>query len=510
MEKKKIKTWAKVLILLAAAGVFLLAAAFTFLYDGFGIVSDMLDWQAQLPEDMEIDTSLSQVYTTGENDYLYVRVSQERSPYIDIQGYIDDYFDRFLHSQEYLDANNMEITRHETEGMKHITTVHVGDMPEGMADTYTYVTLRTYTRYFFRALLKYDSRGGAADLAQGAVDVFIDTFSAKISKRDKTLNTDFSPSLPKEWSQETRKAYEKLSEADSPYFGVFSGDLEGIEEELGHDFPIILEYFHLNGQFPLEDMEKAYSQGKLTELTLQCTVNNNTDLYTAVPILDIIKGEYDEELHAMAKRAAEFGHPFLFRLNNEMNSDWTSYSGIVTLSDPDLYVAAWRYIYEIFQKEGVDNAIWVFNPNDKDYPPASWNSFLAYYPGDEYVQMIGVTGYNTGTYYADVTGEKWRGFQDIYDEIEEAFSGHFSRFPWIITEFASSSVGGDKAGWIEDMFRHITDYGNIKAAVWFNSADYDYRPGKEGVEARPYWIDETEDTLRAFKEGLQGSPETFF
>ena len=73
-----------------------------------------------------------------------------------------------------------------------------------------------------------------------------------------------------------------------------------------------------------------------------------------------------------------------------MNSDWTSATGgPIILNDPDLYVEVWRRIYRIFQEEGVNNAIWVFNPNNIAFPPCGYNSSLAYYPGNEYVQMFG-------------------------------------------------------------------------------------------------------------------------
>ena len=96
--------------------------------------------------------------------------------------------------------------------------------------------------------------------------------------------------------------------------------------------------------------------------------------------------------------------------------------------------------------------------------------------------------------------EKWKEFKDIYDEIEQKYESHFSKFPWIITEFASSSVGGDKAKWIENMFNNISNYPNIKAAVWFNSADYN---PENGEISRPYWLTETNETLKAFKNGLK-------
>ncbi|MBO5918320.1 MAG: hypothetical protein J6Q14_06100, partial [Oscillospiraceae bacterium] len=201
-----------------------------------------------------------------------------------------------------------------------------------------------------------------------------------------------------------------------------------------------------------------------------------------------------------ARDAAAFGHPFLFRLNNEMNSDWTSYGGVVNLADPQIFTAVWQRIYRIFQEEGVDNCIWIFNPHDRQAPPSNWNNSLAYYPGTEYVQMIGVTGYNNGTYYTQ-WAEEWRDFEDIYDQIWEEYQPHFGAFPWIITEFASSGIGGDKVEWMEEMFDHIEDYPNIRIAVWFSFADFDDANG--GTPARTYWLDETPETLEAFRQGLK-------
>ena len=147
----------------------------------------------------------------------------------------------------------------------------------------------------------------------------------------------------------------------------------------------------------------------------------------------------------------------------------------------------------------MDNCIWIFNPHDRSAPPSKWNDALAYYPGNEYVQLLGVTGYNNGTYYSH-QAETWRSFAEIYDRVEELYQPHFSTFPWIITEFASSGIGGDKAQWIRDMFQQIGEYENIKIAVWFSHADYDGE-----TPARTYWLDETQESLQAFKEGLQGS-----
>ncbi len=494
---------------LAALGVIAIALAYVFAYDGFHIVYHALSWDARLPEDMELDMSLSEKYVTGRNDYLYVRVSKESSPYLDVQEYIDHYFDRFYMSPDWQEANNARILRDETRGKEHIITLRVGSIPEGYEDTYSFITLRTNTRYFIRALLKYDSRLHETE-GQRAVDAFADSLGFGFKRPGHRLETDYAPVVPDNWSEETRETYRRISEADGVWFGAFSADIDALEERLERELPVALTYFHLNEPLPVEKLEDWYEQGKLTELTLQMTVTANDGLdRSPSPLIDVTAGRYDEALEAMAAALKDFGHPVLFRLNNEMNSDWTSYSGVVNLADPELYIAAWRYVYDFFEDRGVDNTIWIWNPNDRDFPPANWNSWTAYWPGNGYAHILGVTGYNNGTYYARETGEEWRSFTKIYDDIDREFAGAFDRFPWMITEFSSSSVGGDKPGWIEDMFAHMGDYERIKIAVWFDYADFDYSKPDAPV-ARPYWLAETEETLNAFKKGLDGTPDRFF
>ncbi|NLF44461.1 MAG: hypothetical protein GX581_00145, partial [Syntrophomonadaceae bacterium] len=119
---------------------------------------------------------------------------------------------------------------------------------------------------------------------------------------------------------------------------------------------------------------------------------------------------------------------------------------------------------------------------------------LAYYPGDDYVDIIGLTGYNTGTYYP---GELWRSFGEIYDPLYNTYSSYFSH-PFIITEFGSNSAGGDKAAWVQDMFRQIDQYPQIKAAIWWNGTDWD----QNEEPARIYRLDENRAVMDAFKKGL--------
>jgi beta-mannanase len=118
-----------------------------------------------------------------------------------------------------------------------------------------------------------------------------------------------------------------------------------------------------------------------------------------------------------------------------------------------------------------------------------------YYPGDDVVDIVGLTGYNTGTYFAN---DPWREFPDIYQPLYANYSAWFDK-PFIIGEFGSNSVGGDKVAWINTMFREMPKFNRIKVAIWWSGIDWD----ENGRPGRIYKLDETPATEDAFRRGLK-------
>ena len=300
------------------------------------------------------------------------------------------------------------------------------------------------------------------------------------------------------WNDETKTYYQNtFINSDKMQWGLFDAshlnDLtrtKALEEELQYKFPVLLRYQMIGeSEFPKEEMESAYLDGRTVELTLQYAGTEEVILY------EILDGKYDDYLNNYAKQVHEFGHPILFRLNNEMNGDWVTYSAYHASKDTDMYIEVWKYVHEIFEKNKVDNAIWVWNPNHHSKPNYKWNHPLMYYPGSEYIDVVGLTAYNTGTYHE---GETWRSFKDLYDEIYYQYADWFEH-PLMITEFASSSIGGDKVKWINDMFNEMDKYERLRLAIWWSWQDFD----AEGNPARLYFLDENENTTNAFKEGLR-------
>lgn len=267
----------------------------------------------------------------------------------------------------------------------------------------------------------------------------------------------------------------------------------GLEKDLDYHFDFLVWYQNIDMDFPLAMLENAYQDKRYVELTLQ-TTSFDQEKNRGISY-EILNGSYDDFLNNYACQLREFGHPVLFRLNNEMNGDWCWYSSFFSSKDSEIFKGVWRYIYNIFQENGVDNAVWVWNPHDIAFPGFKWNHCLNYFPGEEYVDIIGLTGYNTGTYYKD---EVWRDFASIYYPLYNDYSRVFA-YPFMITEFSCSSVGGDKLKWIENMFAEIGNFDRLRVAIWFNGIDRD----SYGNPARIYRMDENEAMIDAFARGLQ-------
>lgn len=493
------------------------------------LVNYLDGYQMGFPAGAEFDFSRSPLYTRVTGNGWDAVISRERATYegmkdvisfelgtffpflhsSGVQNYVNHYELRFLQSPEWQANNRVRLVDMGGDPDELIwRQFEVDDPGDAEYEVYFYAFIYTGSREYIRVALRchnYDVVGPSIlPWIERAVQP--ENFHVFDPTGVGHYDTDFYPDLDAATlSDETRALYDELQNGDTLKWGIFtsdaftnlgSGSMEEIERELDYTFDAALIYVHYGHDFPTEFMEGNYRRGRIVELTYQATENNNEDMFAHTPFLDMYRGECDDEIRRFARAAAEYGHPFLFRLNNEMNSDWTSYSGVVNMADPQLYIDVWRRFYRIFREEGVNNCLWIYNPNDRNAPPSKWNDSLAFYPGNGYVQLLGVTGYNNGTYYTK-WNEQWRDFTTIYDEIWNLYEPHFSRFPWIITEFASSSYGGDKAAWIDEMFAHIGDYPNIKLAVWFSAADYD-----GDVPARPYWLDETPETLAAFRRGL--------
>jgi beta-mannanase len=198
------------------------------------------------------------------------------------------------------------------------------------------------------------------------------------------------------------------------------------------------------------------------------------------PLVEIIQGEHDAYIHAEAQKAKALGVQILMRWGHEMNGNWYPWAGYINgeggdadagdgdggvpSSGPAKYVAAWRHVHDIFVAEGATNVVWVWCTNSNDVPDAPWNHWTEYYPGDDYVDWVGIDAYNWGnssscciwtTFAALLTGSPYQDYA--------------AKKPIMLPETASAEVGGNKAAWIMAMHQNLTtEFRGIRAVVWFD------------------------------------------
>ncbi len=487
---------------------------------------------------------------------------EDKSPYGDTERgwltYRDEWITRYIADDTFLSYNRISRTRPALESdtllpgysvLRYDTVIEdAGDIAMPFSHIAVIRPENEYARFFLIVM-------SSETNAESTMDAMVRSFR-EIPREGTAKNREavFPCEVPEYWNAETKAYYQKLREQKTVDWGFFSASMVDeedpeeyerqagrIEREyarltaaVGAPYGVMPTYTHIAwgdriNHFPSK-MAALYAGGNgfngkpVLQFTYQFTTHNNTELNRYTPMFDILRGRFDETFRALAREIRAYGKPVLFRLNNEMNSDWTSYCGLVTLLDPSLFVQSWERLYRLFREEGVDNTIWIFNPVAKSTPYSRWGEDLCYLPDLGTVQLLGLTAYEPGN------GISLRPFEEIYRELSEKNSPYFDLYPAIISEFGAGAGGeqmfdtdtkttrptrlgrnaGRQAKWIEEMFRCLARADTpqcafcrqIKAAVWFNCNDYTVVDGKPAV-TNYYDMDEgTPDSLGAFRRGL--------
>ncbi len=234
-------------------------------------------------------------------------------------------------------------------------------------------------------------------------------------------------------------------------------NISQLENIIGRKLAIDMHFYKLNRVFPTELEQWDVDNGRIPLIT-----------WCSPPLNDVVQGVYDNLFKERANALKQFGRPVFFRWAWEMNGNWYLWSGALNGKNPALYVAAWRHVHDIFVSEGANNVVWVWAPSSTKVPDATWNKTADYYPGDNYVDWIGVDGYNRGD-------NDWRSLQDIFAKFYSHWAAVAPNKPIMISETGAVEEGGDKAAWLSIIAGTLKkDFPKVKAFVYFDS-----RPIKE-------------------------------
>ncbi|MGB9639514.1 MAG: endo alpha-1,4 polygalactosaminidase, partial [Anaerolineales bacterium] len=280
------------------------------------------------------------------------------------------------------------------------------------------------------------------------------------------------------------------------YHGVYPGgktgeesdltiqDLQTYEQAAGKSVAWV--YFSHNWyesrHFPIQTSSWIRAKGSVPYIRLMLRSSAETDvaepLYTLQAILD---GEFDPDIHQWCATASQFSTPLLAEYGTEVNGRWFSWNGVWNGGDkragygdptqpdgPERFRDAYRHIIQICREAQATNIKWVFHLNGDDWPEASWNHFENYYPGDEWIDWIGVSIYAAQSPLDDY----WNDFRAKFDAVYPRIIALAPQKPLIVAEFGAPKNNplGDQAEWARSALIDLTAmrWNNLIGFSWWN------------------------------------------
>jgi len=243
-------------------------------------------------------------------------------------------------------------------------------------------------------------------------------------------------------------------------------------------------YWYQSRKFPTETALWIRNAGSIPyiRLMLQSDIkfSGNESIYTLQNILD---GQFDADFHTWCVGARDFSTHLLVEYGTEINSDSFPWSGIrngagktdgygdPTFPDgPERFRDAYRHIIQICRDAGAVNITWVFHIDSDSYPDTPWNKFENYYPGDDWIDWIGISIYGVQT----PTDIYYKIFRINLEKVQPRIIKLAPDKPIIIAEFGSAKNNPfiDQVKWTSDALTTITSlrYKNLIGFAWWNEA----------------------------------------
>ena len=241
---------------------------------------------------------------------------------------------------------------------------------------------------------------------------------------------------------------------------------------------MIFSHWGNDPQFPSGYGPTVRDQGKTLVLFWEAVDYNRP--YGSQPEYSydaVIRGDLDQFFKNYAAGAKAYGGPVILIPYSEFNGDWFPWGVNIGNNSPQKLVQAFRHIRVLFS--GAPNVKFGWVPNAE---AGGNDNISAAYPGDAYVDYVGVDGFNFG------------GGEEL--TFSQLFGSTLSRLTQFNKPAMVFSMGthaaSNKAAWITDALTvQIPKYPQVKGWLWFNeNKETDWR-----VQSDP-------QSLAAFKAAL--------
>jgi hypothetical protein len=320
--------------------------------------------------------------------------------------------------------------------------------------------------------------------AEGPLDAVLQSVGASVAKLEARYLLEgrtHTRAQALAWFGPYRNDPARLRQPDRILLGAFDDNtseslqpIAALEDSLRTHLPIIQLYSAWGSKedeaFPLQKVEAIASLGSLPLITWEPWLSDFAPEDVPAALADaktrdkagmqaVAAGSFDAYLDRWAAAAKKTGKPLLVRLGHEMNDPYR-YPWGPQNNEPKDFIAAWRHVVTRFRQAGATNVLWVWSPHPA-YP------FATYYPGDAFVDWVGVGTLNYGTV---ATWSQWWSFADIFGKYYPQLAAY--QKPIIITEFGSLKVGGSRSQWFADALHDLpAKYPLVKSVVFYHNGN---------------------------------------
>ena len=197
---------------------------------------------------------------------------------------------------------------------------------------------------------------------------------------------------------------------------------------------------------------------------------------------DITSGDYKSTIESLCKVADSKNTPVIFRWGHEMDYAGSSRYPWAN-KDYTGFIKAFRYWVTTCKSVATNKKIsFMWSPGGKE-------GLDKYYPGDEYVDIIGLSVYGYPEYEKKTIGHA-QPFTEIVDQ-KYNYVKDYNK-PIYLAEMGVAGTADYKKQWVTQMFKAIKDenrYPLIYGLIYFQYGDA--KPWIDGISAPDFRVDKT-------------------
>ncbi|MCH4888466.1 hypothetical protein EZV73_12815 [Acidaminobacter sp. JC074] len=186
-----------------------------------------------------------------------------------------------------------------------------------------------------------------------------------------------------------KEALEKYEPESGVYLGIYSEN----DKKIGQDFSLTKDVYGDHAMYILYQNWNQYISYGSKEYAIDLKLaekmkDQGAGFHVAMNAMSGLDSVVENDwIIQWAKEAEALDMPIFLRFLGEMNGDWVPWNG-----NPELYKEKFKLVHDIMDQYA-PNVVMVWTPNDVPVEDPNGIRIEDYYPGDEYVDWVGVNFY---------------------------------------------------------------------------------------------------------------------